>query len=169
MTPNSTTHRTCVGIDVSMAKLDVVTTDDHRHRVYAYNERGMKQLAKDLATRNPQRVVMEATGGIERRLAVCLVQQGLPVVRWPSNGGARHYWATAPRDSRGAKQCRSGPTILIPILKTPYALYVTARTASHILRTLGSISCSNARLYGAGTSSLLTRMILLSRSSIARS
>jgi transposase len=79
MTPNSTTHRTCVGIDVSMAKLDVVTTDDHRYRVYAYNDQGMQQLAKDLAAIHPQRVVMEATGGIERRVAVHLVQQGLPV------------------------------------------------------------------------------------------
>jgi len=29
MTPNSTEYRTCVGIDVSMAKLDVVTPADH--------------------------------------------------------------------------------------------------------------------------------------------
>ena len=79
MTPNSTGHPTCVGIDVSMAKLDVVTTEDHRHRVYAYNKQGMQQLAKNLRAINPQRVVMEATGGIERRLAVWLVQQGLPV------------------------------------------------------------------------------------------
>ena len=79
MTSNSTGHRTCVGTDVSMAKLDVATTGDTPHRVYAYNDRGMKQLAKNLTTRNPQRVVLEATGGIERRLAVALVQHGLPV------------------------------------------------------------------------------------------
>jgi transposase len=79
MTPNSTGHRTFVGIDVSMAKLDVATTDNTRHRVYAYNDQGIEQLAKDLLAVNPHRVVMEATGGIERRVAVWLVQQGLPV------------------------------------------------------------------------------------------
>lgn len=79
MTPNSTTHRTCVGIDVSMAKLDVAMTNDTHHRVYAYNDQGIEQLAKDLLAVAPLRVVMEATGGIERRVAVHLVQQGLPV------------------------------------------------------------------------------------------
>lgn len=76
---NNRLHPTFVGIDVSMAKLDVAITDDPRHRVYAYDDRGMRQLGKDLVPLNPQRVVMEATGGIERRAAWRLIQHGLPV------------------------------------------------------------------------------------------
>src|SRR5690606_21143742 len=49
------------------------------------------------------------------------------------------------------------------------ALYVTERTASTILRALGIIACSMLRAYGAGMSSLQTRMMWLSRSSMARS
>jgi len=78
MIPNSTAHRTCVGIDVSMAQLDVATTNPTRHRVYAYDECGLRQLAQDLAAIQPQRVVMEATGGIERRVAARLIRHGLP-------------------------------------------------------------------------------------------
>jgi len=79
MTSNSTGHRTFVGIDVSIAKLDVAITDDHTHRVYTYDDRGMRRLANDLKSLNPQQVVIEATGGIERRVCHLLLTRGLPV------------------------------------------------------------------------------------------
>lgn len=76
---NNRPHLICVGIDVSKAKLDVAITHDPNHHVYAYEDQGLQQLAKDLAAINPQRVVMEATGGIERRVAASLIRHGLPV------------------------------------------------------------------------------------------
>lgn len=79
MDPNSTSHLTFVGIDVSMANLDVATTTDRIHRVYPYNGRGLKQLVEDLVSLNPQRIVLEATGGLERRVVACLAQNHLPV------------------------------------------------------------------------------------------
>lgn len=80
MTPNSTGHPTFVGIDVSMARLDVAATEGHpRHRVYPYDDRGLRRLTQDLTTIQPQRIVLEATGGIERRAAVSLIRHGLPV------------------------------------------------------------------------------------------
>lgn len=76
---NSYAHPIYVGIDVSKAKLDVAITGNPQHRVYPYDDRGLRQLDKDLTAIRPQRVVMEATGGIERRAAWRLIQHGLPV------------------------------------------------------------------------------------------
>lgn len=75
---NSRVHPIFVGIDVSKDMLDVATTVSS-HRVYPYDDRGMHQLADVLKSINPKRVVVEATGGIERRVAVFLTQLGLPV------------------------------------------------------------------------------------------
>jgi transposase len=81
MDPNSTAYRTCVGIDVSKDKLDVCVQHaslDHRYHIYPYNDQGLKKLAENLKPLKSQRIVLEATGGLERRVCHFLLRQGLP-------------------------------------------------------------------------------------------
>ena len=82
MTPNSESHLIFVRIDVSKDKFDVCiqhTRSGCRHHVYAYDDRRLKKLTDYLKTVKPKRVVMEATGGIERRVCRFLLACGLPV------------------------------------------------------------------------------------------
>ena len=69
-----------VGIDVSKAQLDVALRP--RGEVFSEpnDEPGHKRLAKRLVGLNPQRVVLEASGGYEVAPAAVLGAAGLPVV-----------------------------------------------------------------------------------------
>jgi len=82
MNPNSQTYRSFVGIDVSKDKLDVCVQHpslDCRHRVYPYDDPGLMKLTDDLKAIHPQRIVLEATGGLERNICHLLLHHGLPV------------------------------------------------------------------------------------------
>ena len=72
-------HCIAVGIDVSKAKLDVANSADSRHQVYAYDDQGLAQLRQTLLELQPVRIVVEATGALERRLVAFLQQRDLPV------------------------------------------------------------------------------------------
>ena len=65
-----------IGIDVSKRYLDVASTDGWAER-YSNDEDGLVVLCRDLGRRNPQLIVMEATGGYERQAAVKLASAGL--------------------------------------------------------------------------------------------
>lgn len=68
-----------VGIDVSKHHLDVASTAENRLRRLPNRADGWQQLAERLRLLEPQRVVLEATGGYERGVAVALAGAGLPV------------------------------------------------------------------------------------------
>jgi transposase len=69
-----------VGIDVSKARLDVgVRPSDERTSV-PYDAHGITTLLAQLTQVQPTRIVMEATGGLERLLLRALVDAALPVV-----------------------------------------------------------------------------------------
>jgi len=70
---------TFVGIDVSKNTLDVRIEPDSTTLHVAYDEAGIKAVGKRLAEVAPTLIVMEATGGLETRLATELVAKGLPV------------------------------------------------------------------------------------------
>ena len=69
-----------VGIDVSKARLDVgVRPSDERTSV-PYDAPGIATLLVQLTQLQPTRIVMEATGGLERPLVRALVDAALPVI-----------------------------------------------------------------------------------------
>ena len=69
-----------VGIDVSKARLDVgVRPSDERISV-PYDAHGITTLIAQLTQVQPTRIVMEATGGLERLLLRALVDAALPVI-----------------------------------------------------------------------------------------
>jgi hypothetical protein len=68
-----------VGIDVSKGSLDIHLAPARRGWHVACDEAGVDQLAAQLREIEPALIVMEATGGLEMRLATALAGQGLPV------------------------------------------------------------------------------------------
>jgi len=79
MNSSQLANHTVVGIDVAKASLDVASTGDNRVRHLHYTDAGLKTLARWLNSITPQLVVMEATGGLERRLASHLRHSGFEV------------------------------------------------------------------------------------------
>jgi transposase len=68
-----------VGIDVSKSTLDVCIEPSIQTLHIAYDEAGIKQLVGRLKEVSPTLIVMEATGGLEVRIATELASKGLPV------------------------------------------------------------------------------------------
>lgn len=69
-----------VGIDVSKRQLDVAIRPSAERFTEPNDEVGWRRLAKRLKAINPQRVVLEASGGYEVAVAAALGAVGLPVV-----------------------------------------------------------------------------------------
>lgn len=69
-----------VGIDVAKAKLDVFISQVERIEQYAYQPEEVRCLLQTLQAAQPELIVLEATGGLERRLVAELAAAGLPVV-----------------------------------------------------------------------------------------
>ena len=51
----------------------------HRHHVYDYDDLSLNKLAVDLKAIGPQRIVLEATGGLERRVCHYLLNHNFSV------------------------------------------------------------------------------------------
>lgn len=68
-----------VGVDVAKRELDVAVLPSGRTWRLAYGDEGLAALAAELAAMAPALVVVEATGGHERRLAAELHAAGVPV------------------------------------------------------------------------------------------
>ena len=76
---NETIVEKFVGIDVSKSTLDVCIEPAVQTLHVAYDEAGIKQIVVRLKEVNPTLIVMEATGGLEIRIATELASKGLPV------------------------------------------------------------------------------------------
>lgn len=68
-----------VGIDICKDSLDLCIDPDEELLHLAYDDEGIAQVVKRLRQVAPTLIVMEATGGLEMRLASELVAKGLPV------------------------------------------------------------------------------------------
>jgi transposase len=68
-----------VGIDISKDSLDLCIDPDSEVLHLAYDDKGIAQVVKRLTHVAPTLIVMEATGGLEMRLASELAAKGLPV------------------------------------------------------------------------------------------
>lgn len=69
----------CVGIDISKDNLDLWIEPDGEVLHLAYDDKGIAQVVSRLTQVAPTLIVMEATGGLEMRLASELAAKGLPV------------------------------------------------------------------------------------------
>lgn len=76
---NETIVEKFVGIDVSKSTLDVCIEPDGKTLHVAYDEAGISQIVGCMKEVSPTLVVMEATGGLEVRIATELASQGFPV------------------------------------------------------------------------------------------
>jgi transposase len=74
------TAETFVGIDVSKAKLDVHVLPTKRAWSIPNEDNAVRALCEELARLNTTLIVLEATGGLERRLLAALLTASLPVV-----------------------------------------------------------------------------------------
>jgi transposase len=79
-----------VGIDVAKAKFDYSSSADSRVVTLKYDDRGVRQIVQQLLQLKPALIVMESTGGYERKLAAAFLDANLPVaVANPRN--VRHF------------------------------------------------------------------------------
>jgi hypothetical protein len=69
-----------IGIDVSKARLDVSVRPLGSRESFANDEVGVRTLVKGLRDLHPALIVLEATGGVERRVVRALASEELPVV-----------------------------------------------------------------------------------------
>jgi transposase len=69
-----------IGIDVSKDELVVAREGEAERKSYRNTEQGQAQLAGDLNGSRTELIIVEATGGYERRLVTELGSRGLPVV-----------------------------------------------------------------------------------------
>lgn len=69
-----------IGIDVAKAELVIAVRPSGEMWTAANDEAGVRGLVKQLATRAPELIVLEATGGYERVCVAALAAAALPVV-----------------------------------------------------------------------------------------
>jgi transposase len=69
-----------IGVDVAKDDFVVAVEGTAGSKSYPNNDRGFRDLLKDLSGIAPERIVLEATGGYERRLVASLGGAALPVV-----------------------------------------------------------------------------------------
>lgn len=76
---NEKLSETFVGIDVSKHSLDIQIDPAGEFLHVSYDDAGIADVCRRLALAQPTLIVMEATGGLEVRLASELASRGLPV------------------------------------------------------------------------------------------
>lgn len=76
---NETTEERFIGIDVSKSTLDVCIEPVGQALHIAYDEAGIGDIVSRLKEVRPTLIVIEATGGLEVRIATELAGKGLPV------------------------------------------------------------------------------------------
>ena len=72
---------TCVGIDVAKDSFDVASLPETQRLTLPYDDHGIERLVRTLRSLGPVLIVVEATGGYERRLVVQLIDAGFRVAR----------------------------------------------------------------------------------------
>jgi transposase len=95
-----------VGIDVGSEKLDVYVDALDSSQVVPNNPKGWEELAQELISLQPERIVLEATGNYEKGVLKALLAKGLPVVRISPDRGkafARAMGERAKSDPLDAK------------------------------------------------------------------
>ena len=71
-----------VGIDIAKSKLDVSVLPQQNCFTLDYSDHGVQQLVEHMQELRPTLIVIEATGGYERRVAGDLISAGLAVATY---------------------------------------------------------------------------------------
>jgi transposase len=79
MTDSNSVPPVFIGIDVARDKLDVARSDSNDILTVANGARGIAAIVQSLKAASPKRIVVEATGGIERAVLDALLEAALPV------------------------------------------------------------------------------------------
>lgn len=69
-----------IGIDVSKLHLDIASSRDRRTERIGYDSKELRTLVRSLKKQKPERIIVEATAGLERVLVYALADAGLPVI-----------------------------------------------------------------------------------------
>src|SRR5580765_422327 len=69
-----------VGIDVSKAHLDVAVSEESGSTRYGNDDGGIRGLVEQMKARQATLVVLEATGGYQRKVFAELLAAGIPTV-----------------------------------------------------------------------------------------
>src|SRR5712692_937119 len=77
---SSPSPATNIGIDVSKETLDIAVHENETHWTGKHEFTEFPQLVKSLKARQPIRIIIEASGGIENLLVSYLATAGLPVI-----------------------------------------------------------------------------------------
>ena len=75
----ATSSGTYVGIDVSKDRLDVAVLGEEREWPVGNTQEGIAKLVQQMENLQPELIVVEATGGYQRRVVEALFHAGLPV------------------------------------------------------------------------------------------
>src|SRR5262245_48742923 len=75
----TTSSGTYVGIDVSKDRLDVAMLGEKQEKQIGNTLEGINELVKWMVELTPELIVVEATGGYQRRVVDALFQSGLAV------------------------------------------------------------------------------------------
>jgi transposase len=70
---------TYIGIDVSKEQLEAYLSSTGEHQTVANTEAGIKSLIPRLQSSNPELIILEATGGLEKPAVEVLTAAGFPV------------------------------------------------------------------------------------------
>ena len=76
----NTNGKSYVGIDISKASLEVARWQEEHVEVFSNDVAGIRKLCQLFKKRQPALIVMEASGGLEKRTALGLADAGLPTV-----------------------------------------------------------------------------------------
>lgn len=68
-----------VGIDISRDWLDVASIPSGNERRVPYRRKSLEELAEEISSLRPSRIILEATGGYEVEIATALSERDLPV------------------------------------------------------------------------------------------
>lgn len=68
-----------IGIDVSKSTLDIYLRPSHKQIQVVNTDKGVSELLEQLATIEIEQVIVEATGGLEKSVALALNQKGITV------------------------------------------------------------------------------------------
>ncbi len=89
--PDAQAHQVFVGIDVSKRTLDLARSDTRECRQFSNDKAGFDQIITLLKALPVKRIVVEATGGLQKPLFHALSDAGLDVVSCVNPAQVRHF------------------------------------------------------------------------------
>lgn len=156
--------RVSVGIDISKNWVDVAELVSGRNWRVVQRQKDLEDLVSELVRLEPERVVLEASGGYERALVSMMLAQGLPVcIANPAQ--ARQYARAEGKRAKSdpidaAMLARMGPALrLEPRHKSAEDQYIISALASRREQLIDIRKAEKSRLEPGPVPSIIARQI----------